>query len=110
MKSLKKEEKDLVLDFYFRCGSDEDIERARDLIATNSAAALLYDRLESTLTQLDHIKYEPCPDNLAELTVTRLKKAASESKANLDHLIAVEQARTVRSVFWRHAAELFAAA
>ncbi|MDD5458072.1 MAG: hypothetical protein PHF37_01575 [Phycisphaerae bacterium] len=110
MKNLKKEEKDLILDFYFRCGDDESIDRSRDLIANNPAAAELYDRLESTLTQLDHIKYEPCPDNLAELTVARLKKAAMESKADLDRLIAAEQTRTIRPVFWRRAAELTAVA
>lgn len=69
MGSLSKEDKDIILDFYFRCGDEETINRGRDLVASNPEAAILYARLEETLTQLDSIKYEPCPDNLVELTV-----------------------------------------
>jgi type II secretory pathway pseudopilin PulG len=78
---LSKEEQQLILDFYFRCGSDEDIIRGRDLIAANPEAARLYGGLEETLTELDSIKYEPCPENLADLTIARLKVAASASRA-----------------------------
>ena len=81
MSTLSKEDKDLILDFYFRCGDEEAINRGRDLIASNPEAARLYASLEETLTDLDSIKYEPCPDNLAELTVARLMLAASASKA-----------------------------
>jgi hypothetical protein len=79
--NLNNEQQQLILDFYFRCGSDEDIARGRDLIAANSEAARLYAGLEETLTELDSIKYEPCPENLADLTVARLKLAASAARA-----------------------------
>lgn len=74
---LSQQEQQIILDFYFRCGSEEDIARGRDLIASNPEAAHLYDGLEDTLTELDSIKYEPCPENLADLTIARLKLAAS---------------------------------
>jgi len=74
---LESHEQQLILDFYFRCGDEEDIARGRDLIASNPDAAKLYAGLEETLTELDCLKYEPCPDNLADLTIARLKLAAS---------------------------------
>jgi hypothetical protein len=100
---LNNEEQQLILDFYFRCGSDEDIARGRDLIAANSEAARLYAGLEETLTELDSIKYEPCPENLADLTIARLKLAASagragqaqaSSQSNLEQLLEAERQKT----------------
>ena len=67
MSSLSREDKDVILDFYFRCADEESINRGRDLVAANSEAAVLYARLKETLTQLDSIKYGPCPENLVEL-------------------------------------------
>lgn len=102
MNSLSKDEKDLVLDFYFRCASSDKIDQARDLIASDERAAMLYSQLEKSLKTLDHAKYEPCPDNLVELTVARLKLAASANKAaekittsstKLQDLLAAEQAK-----------------
>ena len=96
MSSLSREEKELVLDFYFRCGDEEDINRTRDLIAENSEAAKLYADLQDTLTQLDSIKYEPCPDNLADLTVARLKLAASAGATKLQDLLEKEQKKNTQ--------------
>ena len=103
---LNQEDQQLILDFYFRCGSDEEIVRGRDLIATNPEAARLYDGLEETLTELDSIKYEPCPENLADLTVARLKLAASASRAgqthavqsNLEQLLEAESQKAAASI------------
>lgn len=102
MHSLSKEEKDLVLDFYFRCSSLERIDQAKDLIASDRRAAELYSQLEISLKPLDHANYEPCPDSLVELTVARLKLAASASSAaekittsgtKLRKLLAAEQSK-----------------
>jgi hypothetical protein len=86
MSRLNKQQQDLILDFYFRCGDEESINRGRDLIAANPEAAKLYDHLESTLKELDAVKYEPCPDNLVEVVITRLKQAASQvAQGPLEH-------------------------
>ncbi len=78
IEKLSREQKEGILDFYFRCGSEEQIGEARDLIASNPEAAELYANLEKTLKQLDSVKYESCPENLVELTIARLKLAAAE--------------------------------
>ena len=119
MTNLTKEEKDIILDFYFRCGDQERINQGRDLIAANPEAAQLYENLEQTLKHLDTIKYEPCPDNLVDLTVAKLKLAASSQQARLETLLAAEQKKTARMVttaattkrsFWRNALEVAAVA
>ncbi len=97
---LDHQEQQIILDFYFRCGSEEDIVRGRDLIASNPEASRLYDGLEETLTELDSIKYEPCPDNLADLTVARLKVAASAGRAGqakLEQLLEAESNKSAAS-------------
>jgi len=81
MTNLTKEQKDIVLSFYFRCGTDDEIDRARDLIASDSRAGQLYAELERSLGLLDAVKYEPCPDNLAEITIAKLRVAASAGRA-----------------------------
>lgn len=97
MNRLNRQEQELVLDFYFHCGQAEDITRGRDLIATNPEAARLYAKLEDSLVDLDQIKYEPCPENLVDLTIARLKLAASartapQSHSRLQELLKQEQA------------------
>jgi len=94
MNNLSNEEKEVILDFYFRCGDDERINRGRDLIAANPEAAQLYAGLEDSLRWLDSVKYEPCPDNLVEITVAKLKLAASSEQARLESLLAAEQRKT----------------
>ena len=96
MTNLTSEQKDIILSFYFRCGTAEEIDRARDLIASDRRAADLYAELERSLGLLDSVKYEPCPDNLAEITIAKLKLAASAEKAlteqsEIDRLLAKER-------------------
>lgn len=92
MKQLGKEQQELILDFYFRCGQQNDIEKGRDLIAGDPEAAKFYAGLEQTLTDLDNLKYEPCPDNLVDLTIARLKLAAkSTSHSRLKELLEEQQ-------------------
>lgn len=86
MKHLGKEDQALILDFYFRCGEEHDIERGCDLIASNPEAAKLYAGLEQTLTGLDNLKYEPCPDNLVDLTISRLKTVATNPNPPVSRL------------------------
>jgi len=104
MVRLSQEQQQLILDFYFRCATDEDVVRGRDLIASDSGAARLYDGFHEALTELDALKYEPCPDNLAELTVARLKLAAlsntmghSEPSSKLQHLLEIERRKSEKT-------------
>jgi len=76
-------------------------------------------KLEDSLSQLDSVKYEPCPENLVELTVAKLKLAASSEQARLESLLAAEQSKTshmespvatTSRSFWRNVVEVAAIA
>jgi len=126
MKSLTKEEKDLILDFYFRCGTDLEIDKGRDMVVVNPRAAEFYYKLEGALCTLDSVKYEPCPDNLADLTIAKLNLAAvkekfkpqSQENIQLKTLLESEQAKTAAEIsvntkkigLWRNFAEVAAIA
>jgi hypothetical protein len=104
MNRLSQEQQQLILDFYFRCGEQDDIEQGRDLIASNPVAAQLYAGLEETLTELDNVKYEPCPDNLVDLTIARLKLASmagqSAPSADLNELLKQQQDYSATAPAW----------
>ena len=105
MDKLTQEEQQLIMDFYFRCGDTSDIEAGRDLVAAAPQAAKLYAGLEKALTDLDHMKHEPCPDNLVDLTIARLKLMASSSQTSnsrLHHLL--DQEKKAPSVSINHPA------
>lgn len=94
MSKLTHEQQQFILEFYFHCGDQEDIEAGRDLIVSNPDAAKLYANLESSLTDLDYVKYEVCPDNLVDLTIARLKlvsSASDVSSSRLHQLLEKEQ-------------------
>lgn len=118
MNTLSPDQKDIILNFYFRCGTEDEILRGRDLIASDSRAAEMYSKLEESLQQLDHVKYEPCPDNLADLTIARLKQAAEMKQQNrLGELLEAEQFKTPTlkigrrdNGFWRNFGEVAAIA
>ncbi len=120
MEKLSQEQQKLILDFYFRCGTQKDIEDGRDLVAAVPGAAKLYAGLEEALTGLDHIKHESCPDNLVDLTIARLKLVSAGSKSSktrLQQLLKQEQAAPslsvntpMKSSFLRPVFEVLAAA
>ena len=93
MGSLSRRQKDMLLDFYFRCGTEKEIQESSDLIASNPEAAELYSQLEDTLFLMDEIHNETCPSHLVEKTLGRISSAGS-SKKNLDSLLEKEQTKS----------------
>jgi hypothetical protein len=93
MITLRQEEKDLVLDYFFKCGTDAHLDSAKQLIETDPRAAELYTHLSDTLQHLDHVDHEihdDCPDHLMEITVNKLKVASSAENARIETLLAAE--------------------
>lgn len=115
MVELNEKQKNLILDLYFACGSEEDLNDARALIASNNKAAALYSQLGSQMDVLGHIKESNslCPDHLAQKTVEKLKFVASQTNnIRLTELLAAEQNRSVayKQSFWKRGLDLGAAA
>lgn len=115
MSKLSERQKNLILDLYFACGSEEDLNDARALIASSSEAAVLYDKLESQMDVLGHVKDSSvrCPDHLAQKTVDKLKFVASQTKnIRLTELLAAEQGKpvTYEKGLWKRGLDFAAAA
>lgn len=73
--NLTKEESGLVVDYFFRCAEQEQIDRGSVLITSNPKAAEVYSGIKRALAQLEHMRNEGCPDELVDLTIARLKLA-----------------------------------
>jgi hypothetical protein len=100
MISLRQEEKDLVLDYFFKCGTDAHLDSAKQLIETDPRAAELYTQLSDTLQHLDHVDHQAhdeCPDHLTEITVSKLKVASSAENACIETLLAAEGEKVAAS-------------
>ncbi len=79
MISLTKKQKDLLIDFYFGCGSQEDMVAAAELISINTEAANLYAKLENLMAVLKEPLGQKCPDSLVESTIARIKGSSSSA-------------------------------
>ena len=93
MITLRQEQKDLVLDYFFGCGTEAHLDSAKLLIETDSRANALYERLKAALQHLDHVDHQAhaeCPDHLIELTLNKLKVACSAENARIQTLLAKE--------------------
>ena len=116
MDSLSREQRDVLLDYYFDCASDDEVSTAKSLIVDYEGAAEFYEKLGhslSALDQLDHETDDNCPDHIVENTLAKLyehhEQAAGEK---LGGLLDVESQKivTTRPSFWRSMVEVGAIA
>lgn len=112
MSPLSNEQKQLLFDYCLGLTSQEQTAEAETLISSDEEAADIHSKLKATLSPLDSVEPEPCPDDLAEKTVLRLSGLAHSSQLDLQQLLAAEQARrvTTKSQFWRNLGEVIAVA
>lgn len=111
MTSLTDRQKQLIFDYAIGLTSERQNAQAQELIFSNEQAAELHTKLKSSLSPLDLIAAEPCPDELAEGAIWRFTQAVHSSQAHLETLLAAEQKRKVRSRgFWRDLASRLATA
>ena len=105
MTPLSDAQKQLLFDYSFGLTSERDAAEAEALLSTSPEAAQLCDLLKSALSPLESVELEPCPDELAERTIQRLKEQAriARSTGQLEQLLSAEHAATVplRVPFWR---------
>ncbi len=123
MMSLSKAQQELLLDFYFSCGSPENIEQAKQLLITCPGAREFYDKLSASMSLLDHLNDHSCPEHLVETTVAKLteyaktasgrtvaitsdktddRQAVSAGKTTLGSLLEAERRKTISAAgnFW----------
>ncbi|MHC4740412.1 MAG: hypothetical protein ACYS8Z_00715 [Planctomycetota bacterium] len=112
MSSVSNDQKELLFDYAFGLTSDSESAEAEALISSNEEAEDVYGRLQSLLAPLDTVEIEDCPDELAELTISRLIELAGSAHQGLEDLLVQEQDRpvTVKVGFWRNLSEMVAVA
>jgi hypothetical protein len=112
MIELKREQKQLLFDQCIGLASPAQNAEVRALTSSNEEAAALHTRLTGILAPLNSLEPEPCPNDLAERTLLRLKTLADSSRNRLHQLLVVEETRALGPDRWEWAsfARRFAAA
>ena len=114
MTPLSNAQKQLLFDYSLGMTCEPETAEAEQLLSSSEQAAQLYDLLKLALSPLENVEVEPCPDELAERTILRLKEQAriARGQGQLDRLLAAEQVRTLplRVSFLRNWTEVAAMA
>jgi hypothetical protein len=113
VKSLRRNERELIFDYFLGFATEEQIKGAQKLLQDSSGAAEFYQKLQSSLQPLEHYFVEDCPKHLAEATISRLNEAAQASQLRLERLLQKEQKRspvTASRSFWSNFVEAAAIA
>ncbi len=111
MDTLNKEQRDVLLDYYFECADQRESDMAKELLATHQGAVEFYDKLHHSLSPLEHLDHETCascPDHLVEQTLEKLYAHNTETNnIQLEKLLRAESEKVVTKQpgFWRHLAE-----
>lgn len=100
MKSLSNQQKQLLFDYCIGLASQKESREAEALISCYQEAAELHYKLKSSIIPLESFKSEPCPDDLVEKTIFRLKNHVDLSQHKLKQLLSVEQERQNRYKSW----------
>jgi hypothetical protein len=112
MKSLNQQQKQLIFDYSLGITSNEESAQVQELIFSNEDAAQLHNKLKAFFAPLDALGEDPCPDQLEEKTIARLKAAAHSSHLKLQQLISAEQIKNtpIKNPFLRNFGKIAAAA
>jgi hypothetical protein len=116
MDTLTKEQRDILLDYYFECADQRESEIAKGLLEDHQGAIEFFNKLHDSLSPLEHLDTENntnCPDHLVEKTLAGIY-SHSQSNNNepvsvdrLEKLLAEESQKiaTKRPSFWKGLAE-----
>jgi prepilin-type processing-associated H-X9-DG protein len=99
MISLNQQQKQLLFDYCIGLTSEQETAQAQELVFSNGEAAKFVASIKASLSPLESITPEECPDELAEGTLWRIKQTLRTSQVGLNQLLAAEQKR--KTGFWR---------
>ena len=112
MSGLSQKDKELIIDVCLGIADSGQIDHVMQLTRNSEEAAQLMAAFQHTLSPLDQVIQEPCPDELAIKTVMALKSAANSSKEKLEQLIGEhdQNVHVVPMSSWRQVAQIAAVA
>jgi hypothetical protein len=110
--TLSDAQKQLLFDYSFGLTSPSDNAEVEVLLSSSGEARELCDLLKAALSPLGSLDPEPCPDELAERTIQRLKEQArlQAGTGPLGELLPETGTVPLRVPFWRNWAEVAVAA
>ena len=100
MTPLSEQQKQLLFDYCLGITSEIENSQAQELVFSNDQAGRFVTSVKASLSPLDSIAPEPCPEELAEGTIWRSIQAVRTSRLQLNQLIAAEQQKRKPS-YWR---------
>jgi len=114
MTTLNDRHRQLLFDYSLGLTSDPETSEAEALIASNEDAVELYQSMQLALAPLDTVELEPCPEELTDRLLARVREAAQggPGRGRLEELLAAEQLGkyALRVPLWRNWSEVAAAA
>jgi prepilin-type processing-associated H-X9-DG protein len=100
MISLNSQQKEILFDYCMGLTSEQESAQAQELVFSNEQAAKFVTSIKASLSPLESITPEECPDELAEGTIWRIKQTLRTSQVGLNQLLAAEQKR--KTGFWHN--------
>ncbi len=112
MTELTIEQKQQLFDYCIGISTKQEAAEAQQLVFSNPQAAELVEQIKTAISPLNTLQEEICPEELEEITISRLKDTARSSQLRLEQLIAEEQARKAAQprTFWRNFARVLSTA
>ena len=104
MTPLSDQQKELLFGYCLGITTEVENAQIQELIFSSDEAARFVASIKASLSPLDSITPEQCPEELAEGTIWRAQQAVRTSKLQLNELLAVEQGRksSVKEGLWRN--------
>jgi hypothetical protein len=93
MNPLNNEQKELLFNYCIGLISQEHSTEAKSLISSNEEAAQIYSKMKTTLSPLDFVEFESCPDDLVERTILGVNNIANSGHQHLEQLLKAEQTK-----------------
>jgi len=87
---LDNRQKQLIFDYCSGFTSQEQSTEVEELIASSKQASEIYSLFEASLSPLNSLECEPCPDELVEKTLSRINNNSGAGPVQLDQLLADE--------------------
>lgn len=106
---LSVENKQLLFDYCLGMASEQEVTEAEQLVASVAEAEQFVKGLQAALAPLNTLDSNPCPDELAQRTIGRLKSVSHSPVLNFA-LPAQAQRQTTKIRPWRNVVQLAAVA
>jgi prepilin-type processing-associated H-X9-DG protein len=104
MTQLSEQQKELLFGYCLGITSEVENAQIQELIFSSDEAAKFVASIKASLSPLDSVMPEQCPEELADGTVWRAQQAVRTSQLKLNELLAAEQGRkpSVKEGLWHN--------